>query len=80
MSTTEIRELALKLPPDDRAILARDLLESLESAESSKQIEEAWIAEFESRANDYDAGLLSADDWQVSLDRARERFRQGRAS
>lgn len=32
MSTTEIRDLALQLPPDERALLARDLLSSLNGA------------------------------------------------
>lgn len=56
MSATEIRDLALQLPPQQRASLARDLLASLE--EAGKPVEAEWAAEAESRAEAYAAGQV----------------------
>jgi putative addiction module component (TIGR02574 family) len=79
MSTAEhIRDLAMRLPPEGRASLAKDLLDSLEPVESSDDSEGAWLEEIESRAEAYEAGKITAEDWQVSLQRARKRLRQGR--
>jgi hypothetical protein len=75
MSTTEqIRDLALKLWADDRVLLAKDLLESLESGESDESVVAAWTAVMEDRAEAYEAGRLAADDWAVSRERARRRL------
>ena len=80
MSTGEhIRDLALGLPPEGRASLAKELIESLESSESDDDVvEEAWLDEIETRAEAYESGRISADDWQVSLQRPRKRLREGR--
>ena len=78
MSTLEIRDLALKLPPADRALIARDLLASLDEAEPAEEVEAAWIEEIEARAEAYEAGLAPAEDWEVSLAKARQLFREGR--
>jgi putative addiction module component (TIGR02574 family) len=79
MTTVEhIRDLALGLPPEGRASLAKDLIESLEPNEPVEDLEGAWLEEIESRADDYEAGKITADDWQVSLQRARKRLREGR--
>ena len=77
MSATEIRDLALLLPPDQRASLARDLLSSLE--EAGENFEAEWTAEAESRVDAYAAGQIGADDWEASLVRARVRLEQRRA-
>jgi putative addiction module component (TIGR02574 family) len=77
MSTTEIRELALKLPPEQRASLARDLLSSLEGA--AENFEPEWAEEAEARAEAYAAGQIGADDWEASLARARARLEQRRS-
>jgi hypothetical protein len=37
MTTTEIRDLALQLPPEERALLARELLASMESGASASR-------------------------------------------
>ncbi len=79
MSTPEIRDLALKLPPEDRALIARDLLASLHKAEPIEEVEAAWIEEIEARAEAYEAGLIQAEDWQTSLERVRQRLREGRS-
>jgi hypothetical protein len=49
-SLAEIEDDALRLPPEDRARLAVDLLASLEeSVESPEEIEKLWLAEAERR-------------------------------
>ena len=73
MSTLEIRDLGLQLPPADRALIARDLLASLDEAEPAEEVEAAWIEEIEARAEAYEAGTARAEDWEVSLERVRER-------
>jgi putative addiction module component (TIGR02574 family) len=73
-----IRDQALQLSAAERALLARDLLESLETSESPEVVEAAWTEEIETRAEAYERGQMAADDWQTSLDRARERLRARR--
>ena len=74
MSATEIRDLALKLPPEERASLAHELRASL-----GESCEDQWLAEAESRAEAYAAGQIGAGDWEASLARARTRLKQRRA-
>jgi putative addiction module component (TIGR02574 family) len=76
----QVREQALQLPPQERATLAHDLIASLEPSESPDVVEAAWFAEIESRAEAYERGELKADDWQISLERSRQRLRQRRQS
>src|SRR4029079_19197045 len=78
MSTLEIRDLALQLPPADRALIARDLLASLHDEEPAEEVEAAWVEDIEARTEAYEAGLLPAEDWEVSLAKARQEFREGR--
>jgi putative addiction module component (TIGR02574 family) len=75
MSATEIRDLVLQLPADQRASLARDLLSSLDG--SAENFEGEWTAEAESRAEAYAAGQIVARDWEASLARARGIVSQG---
>ena len=78
MSTAEqIRDLALQLPPEGRASLAKELIESLEPGESLEGVEAAWLEEIESRADALDRGESTADDWKTSLDRVRQQLREG---
>ena len=74
--TDHVRDQVLRLPAEDRALLARDLLESLEPHEAPDAVESAWLDEIEKRAEAYEGGQLGADDWQASLDRARQRLRE----
>ena len=79
MTTAEqVRDQALQLPIAERATLARDLLASLEVHESPEVVEAAWAEEIEARAEAYERGDLKADDWQISLERARQRLRERR--
>jgi putative addiction module component (TIGR02574 family) len=80
MTTSQVRELALGLPLKDRATLARELIDSLESEIPDPGLEDAWVDEMEARAEALERGEAKADDWQVSLERVRQRLREGRDS
>lgn len=58
---------ALELPPNERAKMAAELLESLDEAEAG--VEEAWAREIESRVAAARAGDLTSTDWRTVLDR-----------
>jgi hypothetical protein len=58
---------ALELEPDERAVLAAELLPSLEASEDD--VQRAWAAEIERRS--IDASLERGQDWRVVLDEIR---------
>ena len=58
---------ALELPPDERARMAAELLESLHDAE--EDVEAAWAAEVQARVAAARAGELESTDWKTVLDR-----------
>jgi putative addiction module component (TIGR02574 family) len=74
----QIRDQALQLSAEERAWIARDLLESLQAEEVDEAVESTWAEEIEARAEAYAAGELKADDWEVSLQRCRQRLRERR--
>jgi putative addiction module component (TIGR02574 family) len=74
----QVRDQALQLSAGERASLARDLLESLETSETPEVVEAAWAQEIQARAESYERGQMAADDWQISLERARKRLREKR--
>ena len=80
MSTAELRQLALELPLEERASLARELIESLEPNALDADVESAWLNEIELRAEALDRGEATADDWKSSLDRVRRQLREGPSS
>jgi len=58
-SLAEIENDALRLPPEDRARLAVDLLASLEeNVESPDEIEKLWLAEAEQRFRELRDGVV----------------------
>jgi putative addiction module component (TIGR02574 family) len=58
-SLADIEDDALRLPPEDRARLAVDLLASLEeSVESPEHIEKLWLAEAERRFQELRDGVV----------------------
>lgn len=57
MSTHEIIDAAMSLPPEEKARLAEQLLASLDSREQ-QQVDEEWAAEVEQRIDDLDAGRI----------------------
>ena len=55
MTITELKSIALGLPPEERAELACDLLLSLDSL-SEQEIEQLWLEEASRREAEIDAG------------------------
>jgi len=62
----KVRDEALRLPVNERARLAADLLESLDAAEEA--VEAAWAAEIEKRVAAIRAGEVGSTDWRAVLD------------
>jgi putative addiction module component (TIGR02574 family) len=62
MSEKEILEAAMKLPPEERARIAHELLESLDGA-FDKDVEKAWLEELKRRSQEIDAGTADLEDW-----------------
>jgi putative addiction module component (TIGR02574 family) len=58
--TSKLLEEAKKLPPRERAELVEKLLSSFD-VEQSKEIDDAWAKEAESRLDAYDAGLIGSE-------------------
>ena len=73
-----LRSEALGLPRKERAGLARELLESLDSP-PDEGAEEAWIDEAERRVAEVDSGQVELEDWDVVRERISARLRAIRA-
>jgi len=70
MSIEQLKEEALRLSPEARAYLARELLASLDSM-SEADIENRWIDEAIHRDDDLDQGLAEARPVDAVLARMR---------
>ncbi len=68
MSGTEIIEAVLRLPRDERARVAREILRSLDEG-SDEDADAAWLIEIERRMADFDAGGDPGEEWSVVRDR-----------
>jgi len=55
----EIGKKALELSPHERALLIRQLLESLEEGEQEENAEELWNTEVKKRYTQYKQGMTS---------------------
>jgi len=64
--TQDVFREALQLPLNERAKLAGDLLESLDSMEAD--VEAAWAAEIQRRLNALRDGDVGSTDWRSVLD------------
>jgi hypothetical protein len=71
-ATNRVLREALDLQPDERAVLAAELLASLE--ESEDEVQRAWAAEIERRSRV--AISEPGEDWRVVLDEIRAGVRQ----
>ena len=75
LSTFEdVLKAALSLPPEARAMLADQLLCSLDRP-NQKEIDAAWAKEAERRSRDLDEGLVDAIDGELVLQRLRSRYK-----
>jgi len=72
MSVEELKEEALRLSPEARAYLARELLASLD-AMSEAEVDRLWIDEAIRRDGDLDSGAARAYPADEVLARARTR-------
>jgi len=68
---SEIGKKALELSARDRALLIRQLLESLEDGDEEENAEELWIDEAKSRYNLYKQGKTSERPANQVLDDAK---------
>jgi putative addiction module component (TIGR02574 family) len=74
MSTyEEIKNAALALPPDARATLAEDLLDSL-TADEQRRIDSMWAEEAERRDEEIENGIVTAIPGEEVLNRLRSRY------
>jgi hypothetical protein len=76
-STDDLLADALRLPVEDRARLAHELLVSLEDEEAYPGAEVEWAQELERRARDVLSGAIETEDADVVLDRISARLRHG---
>ncbi len=72
MSIEELREEILRLDPEARAYLARELLASLDAMTES-EIEELWFQEAIRRDEELDSGTARSYPADEVFDRARAR-------
>lgn len=70
----EIMAVALKLPASERAVLADELLHSLDKTDP--EIDALWAKEAEDRLAAYDRGEIEAIDADAVLAEMRERLRR----
>jgi len=73
MQIEALKAEALRLPPEQRAELAADLLESLEPSDAD--VEQLWVAEAERRYQAYKSGQTRAIPWEEALRQARRQFK-----
>lgn len=75
-TTVDVRTLrkeALSLPQSARALLAQELLESLEEETDQKEIDALWAAEAERRLDDIKSGKVKCIPGDVVMRRVRNR-------
>ena len=72
MSVDELKAEVLRLDPQTRAFLARELLASLDAL-SEAEIENLWLDEALRRDDEVDSGVTRAYPADEVLDRARTR-------
>ena len=70
----EIMAVALKLPASERAVLADELLHSLDKTDP--EIDALWAKEAEDRLAAYDRGEIEATDAEAVLAEMRERLKR----
>jgi putative addiction module component (TIGR02574 family) len=82
MSTdsANVFEAALSLPFEDRFELANQLWESVKPPGVWNIDDPSFAAELKRRVERIDAGVSSADDWEVVRDRIRNKLKESRSS
>ena len=62
MNSRDVLLEALRLPPEERAAIAGELIQSLDT-EVDADVEAAWSAEIRARLDQVDAGLAQTVGW-----------------
>ena len=75
-SVEDLRSRAMELSRAERAVLARELLLSLETEEPQEDAEAVWAEEIEARSEAVARGELALSDWRESMDRLRDGLRR----
>ena len=73
-----VRDQALSLDDSERAMLARDLLVSLESTSPDEGAQSDWAVEIQARSDAVARGEFSASDWKESVERVRKHLARRR--
>lgn len=79
LSFEKLREMALRLPRDERRELAEDLLESAEGEDEDEDpavVEAAWADEIKHRVEEFDAGTAESSPMADVFDRVRARLKR----
>jgi len=74
----ELTEQALRLPPDERVVLAESLLLTIDEAHD-RLVDEATIAELERRLRDLREGKVNAIPAEQALREVREAIKRSRS-
>jgi putative addiction module component (TIGR02574 family) len=75
MSTAALLDQILALQPDERAILAQRVWDSIEHF-ISPEIEQAWLTEAENRWNEIEAGKIKCIPAVDAMKKARSMLKQ----
>lgn len=70
----DLLDRALKLPADERAVLAANLWASLEEEPSDPRVEAAWAAEVRRRLERVETGQDQPVPWEEVRERLRAKF------
>ena len=76
MSSDEILPAALALPAKERAKLAREILQSLQTPDPGADA--AWIDEIDRRAQEIEDGTAQLVDWESARDQIANRLKARR--
>lgn len=76
MTPRDLHAAALALPREERAELAKELLESLD--EATDEVDAAWAREIGRRAQEVADGTVELVDWETARERIARRLRERR--
>lgn len=76
MSSDEILPAALALPAKERAKLAREILQSLQTPDPGA--DEAWVDEIDRRAQEIEDGTAQLVDWESAREQIANRLKARR--
>ena len=72
-----IIDSALKLPPEERARVAREIIASLDGP-ADQDVDALWLAEVERRLDEVERGAAALVPWDTVRQRVMERLRAAR--